>query len=493
MNREALLRQGMRWNVYAGLGSFASLFLFLPMGVAAIGLEAYGVWLLCISGSALLSQADFGLATGVTRRVAVERGAGTDSPTSTFRITARSYFRRLGLLGGVLQASLLSIYFATTSAGRPVSPTELLAMITLSSVSLTANLICRYHVACLHAYQRHDIERKAALGFTLIRGAGLLVIMATPLSVLSLVALEAVVFCAPSLWACLRSFKEGVAAGRLSGTSIDSAAGRELLRFGAPVFMSGFSALLAVTVPLYIVGSLIDPAGVVLYAACIRLYNGGKLAVSWLYSPALPLIAQLHASGATEDMTRLIEQTAKRCLSLAAVAAVWIAVLQAVILEIWLGVGGFASSASIALVGLGLLGLALAWGPPFATASGTPGAGLFTNILWLCSSLILILPLSDRFGVTGSVASLMLTYLALAPFAMRRALSAIGQSWPLTRASHALLVGAGCIVSLASFTPPRESVNLLSVGFALIFTLVAWLHASPRPWTIPFRLRIRGM
>ncbi|MFE5672286.1 lipopolysaccharide biosynthesis protein [Agromyces sp. NPDC056523] len=351
MSRQSRLRGNILWNYASGFVSVFGLLLLYPLAVAASGGEEYGLWVLAFGAIQFFSMMDFGLGTAIVRRLG-HIGWADDARLD------RRRFVTLGITLFVLLASLLTamfgiglgVYYGTVSIPVDIAPV-LPIVVAAASVDLWFTVLGRAANSVLWAEDRPDIERKAAIVAILLRAVGLGAVLISDHGLLGVVVVESVTLVLPSV-VCL------VAVSRRYGRPVFSTAAMHqhaapLVTMSWPLFIGSMAGLAATQLPLFLVGSHLGLLQATAFGALLRVYQSGRLAISWLTNPFSGQVADSETNGPQLEV--LFRQCTRLAIGVGAALSISITVMAQPILSAWLGPQFVFAGSALAVIGLGIM------------------------------------------------------------------------------------------------------------------------------------------
>lgn len=349
--RTSRIASNIAWNFASGIASIFGLLLLYPLSVRSAGPEAYGIWVLAFGAIQLFAQADFGLGTGIVRTLNTIRPDDIRHDERRHFVTVgQTAFLVLALVLTLVYVVLFPLYLSTVTM-----PDDLAGavpfVVAVSAGSLFFSVMGRCSNAILWAEDRPDIERKSSLGGLAFRAAGLAFVLWLGWGLLGVVVVEAVSIAIPSL-IC------GIAvAVRYGWPKFSHQAYKThltpLLRISGVLFLGTFASVAASQIPLWVIGATLGLTATTAFGALLRIFQSGKLAVSWLTNPFT------HAIVSATDGSVSARAAAAKCfgltISVAVICAIPLALLPAQILEIWLGEDFVFAGSSLALIAVAVM------------------------------------------------------------------------------------------------------------------------------------------
>ena len=418
-------RYNVAWNAIGGSASIIGSLVLFPLGLIAMGADSYGLWIVCFSTTTLLAQADFGIGTAVVREVAGSTASDRRAGSRSFERVSLTFFFVLAVSLSALQLVGLGMYFQIANPSESRALVEEFALI--SSVGLFFALLGRYFVAILQAHQRFDTERKAAVGGVALRAVLVSAALAVqaPAWVVAFAEMLGVVFpVLVSVWIALHSRYTRIQIPSLRDFRRHAA---PLLRYSGPVFVSAFSSLAAMQVPVYIIAAALSPTAVTAYSAATRIYQTARMTYGWVTGPALPEVSRLSALGRLGQMRLIHERLLMQCVALGAAISAVLFAAPDLLFSVWLGDDFVQSAPVLQIFGFAVLVFAsYSPGIVLASALGRPGIIAWGAVVWLALTALGSHFAASTWGLWGAAAAAVMPAVVLFPFFMAAPLRLTG-------------------------------------------------------------------
>ena len=365
----------------------------VPLMLARLGAEPYGLLLAVLAISVLPTCLETGLSMTVTRELA-SRG-----PTSAFLSMAATAYLAFAVVGSLLAGVGAYLLVSGMHFGASLQPV-VAAVILLACVSFAAERVLGFSLAVLAGLHRFDILNAIAVSFAVLRSGGLIALLLLGGQLRAVALWYAVSSVGVAMIAAAISLSRSAVRVRLG--VLDWAGLKPALRFGIATMITNFLQRAIVDVRLVIVALLCGATGTV------ALSTGQKFpfAVSDLNWRAaetlLPASAKEDASGGAGR--RALLHFGTRYTILLVVPASFLLLLTApTLLRLWLGRELTASipvmrltCVAVLLDGCGLAALQVLWG------AGRSWTVLRVYAVSTALALGLTLALVPRIGVAGA-------------------------------------------------------------------------------------------
>jgi len=446
--------------------SIISTLVFFPLLVKAFGVEEYGVYVLALSVTGIVSMFDFGIGASTVRLVA--RHAALDDAAGFGRVVSSAFglLFLLGLLVGVILAGMSALagsLFSITAAQAETLRVLLLigaAMQVWYWPTSVAGTV-------LAGLERYDLLARTSVLNTFLSAAAIVVVLLTGMSPTGLMLMGAGVMVATSLANMIAVFSIRPARGLALLPSRPFA--QEILTGGVPIFVATLTQFFnREQADRIVVGVFIGPAGVVVYEVAAKLSMLVAQLTGLTTSALLPVTSGMAARGEDEGIESLFILASRYItLAITPIMAV-IVVLCAPFIAVWFG-AGFEESVAVAR----LLVLAQFLVPLYQAGdavliskgrlSAWVGWGLLLAFINLGLSVILV----QYFGVAGVALGTFIVGMLDFPLYARLLLRETGitvRRWlTATRGGYLLLPIPLLLAGALALTPLAESF----VGVAL--------------------------
>jgi len=194
--RVRLMRDGVFNNASLLISGLIGIVL-VPVMLKGLGIESYGLWIAAFSLAGTVGLCDFGLGMSVTRELAASLSSGQGSETAPFVRAAGTIFFLVGVIGGILIATLglpLSSGLHLSAANRQIAP----AVFGLIGASFLADRLLAFTTAVLRGLRRFDITNLLAIIAALFRAAGIIVLIKVGTGLVAVLMWQVVATAAPA-------------------------------------------------------------------------------------------------------------------------------------------------------------------------------------------------------------------------------------------------------------------------------------------------------
>jgi O-antigen/teichoic acid export membrane protein len=442
----------------------AVLVISTPFVVAALGPDAYGVWVVVVAIAGLYGVVDGGFSPALGRLVAAALARDDRVAARELTTTAFAANLLLGvLLGGV--AWLLAPSFADLLAPALGQRAETELAIQLAVVTGVAVNAAGVLDGALIGLERIDLLARVRISYALLLAAGIAAVLANGGGVAELAAAQL------AAWAMAIALATLAAWRAFEGPLIVPAALAprrlgELLRFGLPPQASRISLIGALQYERLVVAALVGSGAAAGYGVASLLVGGLRALMGQAALPLLPALTALAVRGERERLDDEFARSSRLLACLFAVAFGALAAVAPLAIEAWVGAGfedavryTWILCAGFAVSALATTGYAL------AQAVGRPGieasAAAVATAVYLTAVALLVALLGAAGAAIGTTAGLL-----------------AGGAWCFTALARARLAPRGVLLAALA---PLATAATLALPFALASASIATGDELARP------------
>ncbi len=401
-------------------------FFLTPFVVRHLGAVGYGVWILAVSTVAYLSLLDLGLRSAVIRFVSKAQAKG-DLGGAKDAVEAALWFRVL-VAGGVAVLSLLlasAVPYVFKIPPALVRAAQITTLLYALGVGIT--LISGVFGAVLAAYNRFDLLSMITVGQTVVRAAGVLLLLKgghglVPLACWDLVIPLLVAFA--TVFFATKVFPES----RVRPSRPDMAVLRTIWAYSFTSFVFMIAVQIITGTDNLVVGAFVSADAVAIYAIGGSLLGYAYQASQALSTTFTPMASNLEASGQFERLQTMLLRGTQATLGLALPIAIALAFRGGTFITLWIGPQFGRMSETV----LRILLISMFFGVGDGTAGSIMMAiekhkpvarwAVYEAILNLGLSIVLVKTIG-MYGVAwGTSISMVLTHLAFYPRYIHRVL-----------------------------------------------------------------------
>lgn len=463
---------GRSWAMLMGIA-------FVPVYLAILGPEAYGLIGFYATLQAVLIIADFGLSWTITRELsrAPASEAGKRQSANLLRTLEVIYWLiaiSTGTVVSIIGSALSERWFRSSA----LSVDEIRQTLQLMGIVLALQMPSLFYQGALNGFDRQPTTNLiAALSATLRwAGAALVVWLASP-TVYAFFAWQVVAAALGTgitVWTVWRNVD-----GEFRRASFDPGVLRRVWRFTFGILASAGAGVLAMQVDKLVLSKLVTLEQFGYYSLAVLLASVVPALVTPFHTAFFPRFSQAHALGDWPTISRLYHLGSQFLSTLIVPAALVLVFFSHEVLLMWTGAEEAARNAStlLSLLALGNLLYALAGFPNLMLyAAGLPMISATVLIVLAACILPSLLVFAPRFGpiaaaiiwVVASAAYL----LAIAPATHRRLLSGELLQWG-ARSTLLPIAVASVVFALAHWFMPTGR----SMSVQVFFVAAAWAIA----------------
>ncbi len=481
-NPSAVILTGSAASLLGNLIDLVFSLLVLPLMVAALGKEQYGIWTLVGQTISFLILSNLGVSNSVGRFVARARAA--EDAHQLAAVTSTSLFL-MALSGGAI--FLVSLFIVGPLPGwlgiQPADYALARAVFLISASGLALALPLRIGAGVLTGYQRYGWVNGMQAVYSLLRVALVLGLLA--FNAFTLISL-AIAMAVASLVQYLILL---AVAGRVGGgwrrlwARPDLPLAKEVLGLGLASMVMAFGSSIYREGIVLAAGPLLGAGAAGVYGVVLTLIMRISGLISQIGNPLLTLASEAQGRGDIKQLRALSDGVLRVTFALGASAAAGLAVYGEPALRLWLGRSDWTNADyEAAAAALTLMAAALAVGlPQLAARSLLQGVGKHWAVSWgfLAASVaglaLAVGLMAGGWGIRGAAAGWALVLLAQGtliypPMLMKTLAQSLVD---LLRAAYlpGLLVGLavwGAAAGMAAILPP-VGVQSVAVGAGVGF------------------------
>lgn len=470
-------------NVWAGLMSFV----FVPVYIHFIGIEAYGLVGIFAALLALFGLLDLGLSTTLNREMA--RLSVQKNKAQEMRDLVRTLeipYWAVGLLISIIVISLSPFISIRWVNVEHLSQNSVQTAIIIMGVVVAFQWPLSVYSGTLMGLQRQVLLSSVNAGMATVRGVGAVLVLWLMSSTVE----------AFFLWQLIVSIVHIIVAFFFSWRSLPHAAGAQRFRLELFVKIRRFAAGMAgITILVTILMQMdkiilsrmlsLEMFGYYTLAGVVAI-NLTRL-ISPIFSAIYPRLTNLVELGHTQDMTRLYHQGAQLVSVIVIPAALVLALFSREILLLWTRSSETTDNThallSILAIGTGIN--ALMYLPnALQLAHGWTRLAFFANLASVLLLVPLVIVLTNRYGAAGAASVwviLNVGYMFISvPIMHRRLLPAENWRWYREDIGYPLVVALVIVLIGRTFIRPdwppvalAGSIGVLSVATILASALAA--------------------
>jgi O-antigen/teichoic acid export membrane protein/2-polyprenyl-3-methyl-5-hydroxy-6-metoxy-1,4-benzoquinol methylase len=399
-NRVRLLREGAI-NSFGFVVTRIIGILLVPFMLRGLGAELYGLWIVTLSVTLLISSIDLGLGWSITRVVSAAHDTETRNEAARFVSTAGNAFVIFGTVEAIFIGTLgfaFSGNLHLSSESQELAP----AIFFLTGFALLANQVSAFAIGVLHGMRRFGVVNLLSLAITVLWASGVAFLLSMGMSIQSIVAWQAVTSMTMALAALVivqtLEPRYVLTLGRFSLAAL-----RPQISFGIMSQLSGVANKIVTEVPPLLIGIIHGSAAIVPYSIGQRF----PLAISGIGSRAteilFPAASEVAFSRNLNSSKEILEVGTRAVVVLMLPLCLVLSLFAPHILRAWLGeVDPVAlqvlrlTTAAVFVEAVGLAALNVLWGRGEATTVFIIYSGMAVVGLGITAGLL------HRIGIVGA-------------------------------------------------------------------------------------------
>ena len=399
-------------NLWAILVSIA----VVPVLIAGLGPQAFGIWALLLAFSALtgwFSLADFGVGVASSNALAAAQANNDELRRKLLVSTTIWYFAAIGIVSAAIFVAGGALVLQVSSFVPSDPQNDVMLAITFAALQVGVDLGSRSFVSILDGLQRVDLARL----LDAIRRTLVALFAGTAAAVTgTLQATAGAAFVA----SCVGALASALVAGRKVTCSLRSpsfAVVVDLIRAGIAIGLLRPLGVIQRTMDRIIVGVVIGPTAVGGVEVAASLQNGIDAILSASSNPVTPSASFLSAGGDSEGLRRVFTRGTRYSLLATIPAGVYVVMLSPQIIDVWIGSDAPESSAALArLGGLAIMVMAIAAvGSNLLIGIGQARVVLLAASVSVAINLVLSVWLAHAWGPEGVFTATLISSVVLTP------------------------------------------------------------------------------
>jgi O-antigen/teichoic acid export membrane protein len=476
------IRRGTLFGILANIVQVATRLITVPIVIAHLGLDGYGVWNIIVLAAAYMRFGSLGVKTAFQKYVADATGNGDYHAASRLLSTGCALMLALsilGIVGGLAFGTAL-----TKAAGVPsaFSRSAADAISILAVIMAIANVGAVFE-AMVAGAQRIDLLRKFSTALSVLEAVAIVTALSFGFGLATMAAVMGISELAFVL-SCYRASRLVIPEVRVEPGLVSVDVCPELFRFAGSYQLLNVLEVVYISVVPFAVLHAFGAGAAGVYALATRVVTSAGLLQDAFLAPLLSAGASIFASGSAERMRDLVAKAFRTAMGLSMIPLGCVATFGATIIYAWTGQTDPTLGPVIGLVcfralfqSLSLLALVL---------YRTSGSALHDNVRQVVRIVLMLgVALVARsigflavlFGMAGVEAIGMVLMLA----ALKRTFPLFAmRSWIGDAARFAVATGlitlAGAIASLINFS--ANTGNRSAAMFQLAQVSVACLIAA---------------
>jgi O-antigen/teichoic acid export membrane protein len=350
--RSAQSRSNLKNGVWGGLDflvTTGSVFLLIPVLLATLGDELFGVLVIVNTLMGFSGLVSFGLGKATLKYVADYRAKGESQRMDEVVRTTLWVYCATGLIACVGIAAASGWLAESVFGVEPDKQADASAALAVGGVGFLSFLIFEVAESVyrgFESFRQPVIVRSVTRLLTLVgqmalalAGFGLWVLVTLQVGLLLVGGVVLLLSLRRKLMPTLR-LRPGVCLATL----------REVFSYGFYSYISGVFGIVRMNGELLAIGAILGPANLAVYAIAVRVFSQVHALVSRVYGYLFPYVAKLCATGQTRALSRCYDKATFQISLISAGLITPAAVLAYPLLAAWLGEAMAVQAAGIAQV-----------------------------------------------------------------------------------------------------------------------------------------------
>jgi O-antigen/teichoic acid export membrane protein len=342
MGLKRVIARNVIWNWAGVVTSMAAGFVVAPFLVRRLGETTYGLWILMASLNGYFGLLDLGLRASVGRYIAFHRAKNDQEGVNTILSTALGVLSGVALLGLLLTAGVMMVFFHLFEVPPDQVAATRLALF-IVGLNLAAMLPLNVFDATLWGFQRFDALNATDIVMVMIRTVLTFWLIGQGHGLVTLALLTLLLTLAGAGAKAVIGFRLNPEL-RLGPTHVRAWAVRRLYGYGLWNVLLSVARMALPKLNPIIIGSKMSVALVTPFAIASRLQEYATSIVSSSAGVLTPVATAFHAEEKHSQQQKLFVLGGKYCLALALFFCMLFLFLGRPFLTLWMG-PTFASSA----------------------------------------------------------------------------------------------------------------------------------------------------
>ncbi len=474
--------KGISFSALAGVASLLAAILLLPLIIATVGPEDYGVWLVILAIASFLFYLDLGVGSAVVHFMSRSRSGDDSSSPDAIASTAHAW-SVVAAIGATVAFGILSWAYISSQRNSTGIPHGDLVILIGCGYALVLSMVLRPMSSILSGAGFLHIERGNQIFGVAIRILGTLAACSFVPSIGAVAIAETLALVAPTIASLVGVRKRNLVRIRVQYVSRSEL--QRMFRYSVGAFSVSMVGAAILQCGTLLIGYMGTPAQVTYFNAAFRIYSSVRQIIGWLTDPFRPVLSRLFVKDHAKAGSVLYDLLFVAFIT-SATGCVFLILSLPLLLEVWLGQGAplleVQNAASILLAGLILNAIHIPL-IPASDAAGRPGAFLPHQTAWLISYAALSIVLFPHFGITGVALAMTAPLPAIELAYLIRAQSTVGlagKMWHkrVIRPSMPVLF-VGLLAALFIFATQGDLyIIIASLGFIIVTFVTLFLSRN---------------
>ncbi|AIV39419.1 lipopolysaccharide biosynthesis protein [Curtobacterium sp. MR_MD2014] len=483
---------GVLSSAGAGMAGLLAGILLLPIIIATVSAEHYGVWLVVSAVAQYLNYSDLGVGTAIVHFGSRARAGGEQRSLGEFLQAGLIWNALAMVVVAPAFAAIATLYLWSTKVQAVLSPQETVWLLVAGTAMLVALLLKPFGSA-LNGAGLLPVERRNQTVGVLVRVMLTLVACFVFRDIVFVAMAEAVAVLVPVLLSWYIVSRRRLARMRWAG--FPRATLRYMLSYSTRAFAVNAVGALLLQAGTIAAGVTLRPQDVTYYNAAFRVYTSVRQLIGWANDPFRPALSRLNVISRDQARTALLAISFVT-LSVSAIGCAVLMIASRDLVRVWLGAGVPVEAIALTMVVLlaGLLVNAVHLPLiPAADAAGFPGVFFVPQLVWMVLTVIGSLLFGHLLGLPGVALGLTLPLALVEPVYLTRASRVLEfslRTWTRSVAVPVFLLMLGGSVAAASvslilanwFAGLAASDFLVAAAFLFGSGVVAVSMKNRVPW-----------
>ncbi len=446
-----------------------------PIVIRLLGAEGYGVMVLVLLIPGYLGFADFGMGMASTK-------FGSEAFASGSRDKEARIVRTAGLIALLTSVPVAAAIFllSGTLIGWFNVPEHLLAeaslALKLASIAFVLNFLCLVFNTPQLTRLRMDLNTLVNAGFRILGAIAVPIVIYLGGGIAGAIM---VLIAVSSLTLLGHIFVSGRLLRELFQTSIERAAVRPMLKFGAALVIGGIAAALLANSEKLVLTRVTSVETLAFYSAATTLATMIAMFSGSMTQSLFPVFSQLQSHENRGVLSALYSRGIRINLILLVPGILALAIIAKPFFTIWGGEDfGRESPMPFYILSFGLAFNVLAYFP-YAAIMASGRSDIFAKIYWieLVPYILLVAWLTPRFGASGAAAAWSIRVIADSAVLFWLAKKVAGVSFTQRATQSFISAFAIMLVPLAAMLYFRElnfAVIIITLITTAIYALIVW-------------------
>jgi len=378
--------------------------LLIPLVIATLGLERFGIWSLCIAIVSYGGLMDGGLDSALSPFVARYEAAGDRDGQRRTVATAACFYGGIGLLLTAV-AWLLADVLVTLFSMPTQYRAEAALVLRLAAVNFALANAATVFTAALQGLQRFGLTSASRTLYVLLMGGGsaialhagwglpgLMVATLGATAVSGLCSAGAVLVLLPHV--------------RLRPRDCSPATLRELLSFGSRIWVSKMASLVIGYTDRLFVGAALSVSVLGLYEVGAKIAFSIRDIALLGTAPVIPAASRLSATGERAALRQLYERGMDIIAAAVLPLFLFVGLMAPAVLQLWVG-SAFPVSQTVCRILLAgcALSVLMLYSASVSTGAGRPEMQMWYAVTAVAAQLVLLPLAVNAFGWIGGAAA----------------------------------------------------------------------------------------